>query len=118
MAPRRHCIEAGCPFLALPGEARCASHIRARRRARGTTTQQGYGWAHQQARAQLGLGTGARCWCCGAPATEADHWPPLAVRAVTSRRLRPACQPCNRSHCAQARWDDWTITTCPRTSPR
>jgi hypothetical protein len=46
----KRCLE--CFRWALPGKSRCAEHERARSRARGTTTQRGYGAAHQQRKAQ------------------------------------------------------------------
>jgi hypothetical protein len=34
----------------------------------GTTTERGYGWSYQQARAKL-LATATECWICGQPPT-------------------------------------------------
>jgi hypothetical protein len=49
----RPCLEPGCPHLTT--RTRCPGHTQARTqqrdRQRGTTTQRGYGWAHQQQRA-------------------------------------------------------------------
>lgn len=46
----KRCLD--CFRWALPGKPRCADHQRAKSRARGTTTARGYGWQHQQRRAQ------------------------------------------------------------------
>lgn len=46
----RRCLEPECPTLTP--RTRCPTHERARDRARGSSTQRGYGWQHQQARAQ------------------------------------------------------------------
>jgi hypothetical protein len=62
-----------------------------------------YGRAYERERAALLVG-GARCHlrlvCEGAPATSADHDPPLALHAHTPGTaccvLRPACLPCQR----------------------
>jgi 5-methylcytosine-specific restriction protein A len=92
--PRRPCLEAGCPRLALPAKARCAEHHRARDRQRGSSTARGYGYAWQQVAHQAiaahraqhgdvcpGFGRDAHrvdpCdWCC-------DH------------DLGPMCKSCN-----------------------
>ncbi|MEJ7763872.1 MAG: hypothetical protein WKF86_00085 [Acidimicrobiales bacterium] len=60
----------------------------------GTTTQRGYGWAYQQARARL-LATHPSCHWCGRPATTADHEPPMHVVGYPHLNLVPACGPCN-----------------------
>jgi hypothetical protein len=46
--PLRRCLD--CPRLTP--RSRCPDHERARNRARGTTTTRGYGWQHQQRKAQ------------------------------------------------------------------
>lgn len=63
------------------------------RRSRRSTTERGYGWQYQQARERL-LRNNPRCHWCGAPATTADHVPPMAV-AGPHLNLVPACGPCN-----------------------
>jgi 5-methylcytosine-specific restriction endonuclease McrA len=60
----------------------------------GTRTERGYGRAYQMARATL-LATHPPCWWCGAPATTADHVPPLAEVGHPHYNLVPACKPCN-----------------------
>ena len=49
MPPLKRCLEPSCPTLTAG--SRCSPHTRARDRARGTSTQRGYGHTHQQARA-------------------------------------------------------------------
>jgi hypothetical protein len=46
----KRCLD--CFRWALPGKSRCAGHYLIKERMRGTTTQRGYGHAHQQRRAQ------------------------------------------------------------------
>ena len=88
--------------------------MRRRRRTPGHTARDGYGWAHQVARRRL-LEGDPPCWRCGAPATQADHRPPLelAARALgipraeaaglysldpgAPYRLLPACARCNQA---------------------
>lgn len=48
--PLRPCLEPGCGHLTP--RPRCGHHTRQRDRQRGTTTQRGYGWTHQQQRAR------------------------------------------------------------------
>jgi len=61
----------------------------------GSTTARGYGHAYQQARAAL-LARKPLChWCRKAPATTADHDPPLAASSEPHLHLVPACGPCN-----------------------
>jgi hypothetical protein len=103
---RRPCIEAHCQRLALPGKARCSSHnaerSRARDRRRGTRQQRGYDAAYERARAAL-LASGPACRWCGAPATTADHYPPLATGHWSGSYL-PACRRCNNANVAAKHW--------------
>lgn len=69
--------------------------------ARPTTTQRGYGWEHQQARAHAlrHLRDGDPCPFCGdamarGMALDYDHYPPLALGSGGVRRLAHAT--CNR----------------------
>ena len=94
--PRRPCLEPGCPALAQPGQARCHPHTRQHDRRRGTRQQRGYDATYEQARATVLAGS-PPCHWCGAPATTADHDPPMA-QAGTHYRLVPACARCNFGH--------------------
>ena len=61
---RRVCAEAGCPLIT--DSTRCPDHTRAKDKARGTTTQRGYGSQHQGARAawqrRIDAGEQVTCW--------------------------------------------------------
>lgn len=60
----RVCIEAGCPVLTEG--TRCPAHARERDRARGTSKERGYGYAHQKLRARLiPQAIGKPCHFCG-----------------------------------------------------
>ena len=85
---------------------------RRRYREPGSTTRDGYGYAHRRAR-ELVLADAPPCWVCGAPATQADHVPPLDATALVldltrveaaelytvdgsgPYRILPACARCN-----------------------
>lgn len=99
--PRRPCLgidgQPPCPHLAPTGKARCQDCDRATDRARGTKQQRGYDTDYERERAALHLETRPPCHWCGAPATTADHVPPLAVPAG-HRVLMPACATCNYGH--------------------
>lgn len=60
----------------------------------GRTSQRGYGHAYQRARAALLAGS-PKCHWCPAPATTADHEPPIEVAGGPHLQLVPACQKCN-----------------------
>ena len=86
-----------------------------RRRPPGSTTRDGYGAEHRRQRDELGLDAEPPppCHVCGAPATQADHVPPLDLVALMldldrrsaarlystdgtgPYRLLPACGRCN-----------------------
>lgn len=62
----RACAEPGCPILT--DTTRCATHQRARDRARGTTTARGYGSPHRKLRTELiPAAIGTPCHLCGQP---------------------------------------------------
>jgi len=104
----RPCLTPNCPHLATRGP-RCVDCTRQqqqhRDRQRGTRQQRGYDATYQQARAALHLEAHPPCTWCDAPATTADHWPPMQV-AGPHTHLVPACDPCNSGHVALARWND------------
>ena len=85
--PSRPCNYPGCRALTEDGTSRCPAHKRKGwiTPGRGTTTQQGYGWAWQKLREQILKRDGYRCRCddCAAsgallPAHEVDHRIPKA----------------------------------------
>ena len=87
--PLRRCLVCS----ALSTGSRCPTHDH---RSKGNTAR-GYGPTYRRARAAL-LAGGPPCWRCGAPATTADHDPPLATfddPAQWRGRLMPACARCN-----------------------
>lgn len=53
-----------------------------------------YGKAYKAARKTL-LASNPPCHWCGAPATTADHEPPIAVVGRPHLQLVPACAKCN-----------------------
>ncbi|WP_425456791.1 endonuclease domain-containing protein [Aeromicrobium piscarium] len=62
----RVCAESGCP--ALTTTTRCPVHTRKRDRARGTSTERGYGSDHRRLRTELlPAALGKPCHFCGEP---------------------------------------------------
>jgi hypothetical protein len=69
----------------------------------GTTTQRGYGWSHQKARAKAldDLVDGEPCPFCGEAMAgdmdlDYDHYPPLAMGGTPDGPRRLAHSSCNR----------------------
>lgn len=63
---KRVCLETGCPTLT--DRTRCPEHERERDRARGSSTERGYGTEHRKLRAQLApAAIGTNCHFCGKP---------------------------------------------------
>lgn len=66
----RVCAEHGCPTLVKQGtrDGRCATHRRARDKARGSRQERGYDAAHTKLRQawvrKVSTGT-VKCWRCG-----------------------------------------------------
>jgi len=73
----------------------------------GRTTERGYGWSYQLARARLLAGHPPCHWCAlkgiVTAATTADHEPPISVVGHPHLSLVPACGPCNYGRRAAAR---------------
>lgn len=72
------CPEPGCPVL-IPRTARyCPTHARTYEARRGTSTQRGYGAAHQRLRAvwarRLARGEVIPCARCGLPIDPGQPW--------------------------------------------
>ena len=94
----RVCAEPGCPILTR--STRCRDHERARDKARGTTTERGYGSSHQRIRAALqsrmDAGETFTCWRpdCQRPIDPADWHLGHDDHDRTLYR-GPECVPCN-----------------------
>jgi hypothetical protein len=90
------CAEPGCPVLTKA--TRCTEHTRAKDRARGTSTERGYGAAHQRLRRSYELrmraGEVFYCWRCGAE-IDPDAWHLGHDDADRSVYRGPECVPCN-----------------------
>jgi hypothetical protein len=95
----KRCLD--CFRWATPGKSRCTEHDRARDGARGTSTQRGYGWQHQQAKAhdeqettpddpcpKCGLPLGPPPWDQGHTKDRAGYEGPTHIRCnrATARR--------------------------------
>ncbi|WP_433415054.1 HNH endonuclease [Microtetraspora malaysiensis] len=96
---RRECLD--CTTLIGSG-TRCPRCAALREQARGTTTERGLGWQHQQAAAQV-LAHADICMICGLPPTSDD---PLTAGHVVARvhggqstidNLQPEHRSCNSS---------------------
>jgi 5-methylcytosine-specific restriction protein A len=78
-APRRPCVELGCPELVTGPVSRCPRHLQALRRRQDATrpspSARGYGYAWRKLRAAILERDGNTCTepGCGALATEVDH---------------------------------------------
>lgn len=86
--PRRECLD--CRRLTSSG-SRCPTCQAARERARGTTTQRGLGWSHQQA-AEVVLAAAEACAICGLPPVDDD---PLTAGHILARKHGGASTPDN-----------------------
>lgn len=88
MGALRACVECGTPS----DQARCPAH------RRGTTTQRGYGWEHQQRQQDPEYLEATHCTTCGQPFTEDN--PKTAGHVVAQRHhgtghIEAQCQDCN-----------------------
>lgn len=86
-----------------PGTGKCpdcrAAAFHAVDRERGTTTERGYGWTHQQERARWTSAVAAgevACSRCGARIMPGEAWDLDHDDADRSRYLGPAHTRCNR----------------------
>lgn len=97
MTTRHICCVPGCPDFTEPGKSRCDEHEAEQQQRRGTTTQQGLGWQHQQHRRRLiqaALGT----WCPDCPPDR----PTLMIdpkQMVADHSTQDRTQPADRVHC-------------------
>lgn len=95
---KRVCAEPGC--AALVDKGRCTTHRRERDKARGTSSERGYDYAHQQDRAAWAplVATG-RVQCRRAPhlLDPDDPWDLGHPDADCPKPKAPECIPCNRA---------------------
>ncbi len=74
----QRCAYTRCPRLIPNGDRYCDEHRRARDHARGSSTQRGYGSAHQRERAQwwqrMAAGEQVTCPRCGRPILPGQCW--------------------------------------------
>ncbi|WP_051943873.1 HNH endonuclease [Streptacidiphilus rugosus] len=100
--PKRFCLDCRALFDAATGKSRCPTCqdriTKVMDAKRGSTTERGLGWSHQQ-RVKREVDKTAACWMCGKPGTPADpitadHETPRAAGGVDSPLL-PAHRSCN-----------------------
>lgn len=94
----------------------CARRSRERsQRARGSSTQQGYGHEHRTRFRAPVLARDPICVVCGkAPSTEADHWPRSRKQLASAgldpndpRYGRGLCKPCHSAETARNQPGGW-----------
>jgi hypothetical protein len=97
------CAEPGCPVLTKA--TRCTEHTRAKDRARGTSSERGYGSAHQRLRREYELrmraGEVFHCWRCAerdvVTEIDPDAWHLGHDDEDRSVYRGPECVPCNEA---------------------
>ena len=101
--PPTPCTQAGCPRRAV-ARGRCELHQRPQHSApRGTTTEQGYGWAWQRVRVRW-LREHSLCCVCGAPAVVVDHIVPRRLGGSDDEsNYQSMCERCHNSKRARER---------------
>ncbi len=102
---KRSCATHGCGALVPAGTARCPVHARAKDKARGTTTERGYGSTHVALRAayQARMDKGQRysCWRCGRP-IDPKSWHLGHCDSDRGKYHGPECTPCNTATSGRA----------------
>ncbi|MGK4583471.1 holin [Kitasatospora sp. HPMI-4] len=107
------CTVAGCPEYTTGG--RCDEHRRAADRARGTTSQRGYGRGHRTRFRPAVLARDPVCVLCKQqPSQHADHWP-LSRRELVDAGMDPddpqhgrgLCQRCHARSTAAEQPGGW-----------
>lgn len=92
----RVCIESGCGTLT--DRTRCPEHTRQRDKARGTSTDRGYGADHQRLRAEyqalMNRGESFACWRCD-DEIDPEHWHLGHDDYDRTVYRGPECVPCN-----------------------
>ena len=96
-ARKRVCSTPGCPRIQV--DVKCPEHRRIAEQARGTTTQRGYGAAHQTARETWRPAVEAgsvTCWRCSRPILAEQQWDLGHDDHDRSRYRGPEHVACNR----------------------
>lgn len=92
------CAEPGCPMLTRA--TRCPDCTRTKDRARGTSTERGYGAAHQRLRRRYQIkmeaGETFDCWRCGRE-IDLDAWHLGHDDDDRGVYRGPECVPCNEA---------------------
>ena len=88
-----------CPTILTGGERRCPRHAKAYEQRRGSSTERGYGSAHQRARAawQRRIDDGEHVVCATCPTVITGRMWQLGHDHVNGGYLGPQCVPCNAS---------------------
>jgi 5-methylcytosine-specific restriction protein A len=109
------CSVPGCPDLVPQGSGRCTTHATQADRARGTSTQRGYGHHHRTRFREAVLARDPICTLCRrAPSHHADHYP-LDRRELVARGMNPnhprhgrgLCAPCHAKATATHQPGGW-----------
>lgn len=99
MGAGRRCPGHRCPIIVQPPRKYCDAHAREYEARRGTSTQRGYGAAHQRARAKvqarIDAGEIVRCVDCSVR-LHGHAWDMGHVDGTRTRYKGPQCIPCNR----------------------
>lgn len=111
---RSVCNVPSCPTLTA-GSGRCAEHEQAASRARGSSTQRGYGPRWRAARAKTLARDPVCVLCRSAPSNTADHWPrsrhELEAAGVGNpdapEFMRGLCRPCHSRETAKHQPGGW-----------
>lgn len=103
MALPKPCNQRDCPEVAAEGKGQCPTHLRARDRERGTSSQRGYNSAkHKRFRRKVLLKDPVCVVCTLRLSTVADHWPQskkaldeLGLDSSDPAYGRGLCHPCH-----------------------
>jgi 5-methylcytosine-specific restriction enzyme A len=106
------CPTPGCPNLVERG--RCPDCRATAEHARGTAAQRGYGNRHRNHFRRGVLRRDPLCVLCGAPSTDADHYPRdrrelvrLGLDPDDPRYGRGLCSACHKRHTAAEQPGGW-----------
>lgn len=96
----RVCAVSGCPELIPAGRTRCATHERAKDKARGTRQERGYDRDYDKAKTDLAYVTATSCATCAEPFTvdnprTAGHVADIRTHGPNNQGIIPQCRRCN-----------------------